>query len=510
MINNEIKQLVRDMKIETVADTGTFQELESIAAELLNSNDTGNKLLAMRIQARLNENPNYQDFVKRAEIEQEVKEMENDQKIAKQQEIRQVNATANVEHRRREESKSRYEEDKKVTEAFNKLSVEQQKMFLEIEKSFAPEHRQALRNFALTSGTAEEKRQQNVDLLNDVIGKDILEIKNGKVDVKDGTTYDDLSKAIPKQDAITESAIVAQNTTAALEGVQIRTNIGTEQAVMKTQAAEDFIKITGQSVAGSVEDNKVETDRRENTKKTEEFLKELENNETLKRYDEDLSKIKKFGDESEIKAKEQEIAQDFIEKMKKAGIDPNKVDKKVVEEYVEKSGLSQEAKTLLNNTVAKHAQDYSAHDKKLEDSAKNYYEEQSAKRAEEKQTNASKSKEEQLEEIHQSIKSGLAKFNTEQEKDEVVKMAKDLGYNITKDEINDYVAKKQASESSVTTQKAEEKEVKVYDPTVRGQKQTSGVQYEADREVKSTYNPAALHKNEEIYVAVNTANSSSN
>lgn len=509
MINNEIKQLVRNMKIETVADTGTFQELESIAAELLNSNDTGNKLLAMRIQARLNENPNYQGFVKRAEIEQEVKQTENDQKIAKQQEIRQANATANVEHRRRE-SKQNEIKEKEISENFKKMTETQQKMFLEIEKSFAPEHRQALRNFALTSGTAEEKRQQNVDLLNDVMGKDILEIKNGKADVKDGTSYDDLSKAIPKQDAITESAIVAQNTTAALEGVQIRTSIGSEQAVMKTQAAEDFIKITGQSVAGSVEDNKVETDRRENTKKTEEFLKELENNETLKRYDEDLSKIKKFGDESEIKAKEQEIAQDFIEKMKKAGIDPNKVDKKVVEEYVEKSGLSQEAKTLLNNTVAKHAQDYSAHDKKLEDSAKNYYEEQSAKRAEEKQTNASKSKEEQLEEIHQSIKSGLAKFNTEQEKDEIVKMAKDLGYNITKDEINDYVAKKQASESSVTTQKAEEKEVKVYDPTVRGQKQTSGVQYEADREVKSTYNPAALQKNEEIYVAVNTANSSSN
>lgn len=488
MINNEIKQFVRDMKIETISDTSTFQELESIASELLNSDDTGNKLLAMRIKNRLNENPNYQNFIKQTEIEQQLAKTENEQKIAKQQEIRQVNATSNIEKKKAEQKQNETKE-KEVIENFKKISETQQKIFLEIEKSFPTEHRQALRNFALTSGTATEKRQQNVDLLNKAVGKNILEIKNGKADVKDGTTYDELSQAIPVQDKITEAAIVAKNTTAALEAVHTRTTIGTEQAVIKTKEKDEIISLTSQCVIGSDEHNKIETERHSNTLKTKQFLEELKHNQTLKEYDEDLNKIREFGDESEIKAKEKEIAEDFIEKMKKAGIDPEKIDQKIMQDYINHSELNQSSKDLLNNTVLQNAKNYAKHDEDLKNYQENFKKEQNQKIEAAKQVNANKPKEEQLKEIYENGLTGQfgMKYETEEQKNEVIEVAKSQGYSVTKEELNNYV-KKQREETKLYNQATD---------SVDARREKDGTAAEAQQEIHQKYNP----NGENVHVA---------
>lgn len=133
-ITQEMKNVVRDIKIETISDFGTFQELESFAKELLSSNDTGNKLLALRIQNRLNENPNYQTFINRQKIEEAQIAEQKEKEIDKTQHLRQQNATVNVENRKRTENNEKIKEnERKILDNINYKSIESVKYFLQHE-----------------------------------------------------------------------------------------------------------------------------------------------------------------------------------------------------------------------------------------------------------------------------------------------------------------------------------------------------------------------------------------
>ena len=462
MINNEIKQLVRDMKIETVADAGTFQELESIAAELLNSNDTGNKLLALRIQSRLNENPNYLDFVKRVEIEQEVKETENDQKIAKQQEIRQVNATANVEHRRREESKARYEEDKKVTEAFNKLSVEQQKMIIELEKSFKPELQQELRAYLLDK---DKSTPQNfVNIINKDTGGDYFQVEkiDGKdvITTKEGTPTEVAEKVAPKAEKAGDTATEIGNVDAAIPAYTTMDAANVRVATNNTKEAVEKIKHEGDAwTSKDALDNMTEQQKDDYLKSNavQKFVNLDLTEKVLPKHFEKVNKLENANLSEEEKKKEiDSYNKDLMLNIKK-GLKENNVD--LNNEADRNSFIS----TLSNNA-------------NIPDEQKDVIVEKLG------------------------IKQAYENHKKEQEKIDA--------------EID--VADIDSKPKPAPEAKAEEKEVKVYDPTVDGQNQREGVAYEGNKRMRAEYNPAALRKNEEIYVAINSeanqnnANASSN
>lgn len=369
MSANALKEKLKNVQIEKVSDVSVFQELEWLKSELLNSNDDTDKLLAHKIQHSLNNNPNYFDFLKRDQIEELKTDIEKkEEKFKQQQEIRLQNAIVNSE-RKREEIKQNENRSKEIADNFRKLTETQQKLFLAIEKNFPPEYREDLRTFALTTGTSEEKKEQNVDLINKVMGKEILEIQNGKTDVKEGITYDELSQVIPTQDAIVDAAIVAKNSTAALEGTQIRVNIGAEQAAIKSK--EDNILVFSLN-ARLGNDKKTIEERHINTEKTIKFIDILKDNKTLERYEEKLNIIKEFGNPDEIKTKEKEIAQDFIDKLKKAEINLNQVDKEKITAYLEQLGSGKQTTELLHNAIVKNAKDYTAYDQQMDEKLQNY------------------------------------------------------------------------------------------------------------------------------------------
>lgn len=455
MINNEIKQLVRDMKIETVADTGTFQELESIAAELLNSNDTGNKLLAMRIQSRLNENPNYQDFVKRAEIEQEVKETENDQKIAKQQEIRQMNATANVEHRRREESKARYEEDKKVTEAFNKLSVEQQKMIIELEKNFKPELQQEVRAFLLDK---EKSTPENlVNILNKDAEGEYFKVENGKHITTDESMPTEIAKEqAVKTEKMGDTATQVGNTEAAVNSYKAMDASNVRVATNNTKEAVEKIKYEGDAwTSKDALDNMTEQQKDDYLKgaAVQKFINLDLTEKVLPKHFEKVNKLENANlSEGDKKNKIDGYNENLMKNIEK-GLIENKID--LNNEADRNSFIS----TLSNNA-------------NIPDEQKDVIVEKLG------------------------LKQAYENHKKEQEKIDAEIDAADIDSK---------------PNPVPEAKKTEEKEVKVYDPTVDGQKQRDGIQYEANKRMRAEYNPAALRKNEEIYVAVNhSATSESN
>ena len=458
MINNEIKQLVRDMKIETVTDTGTFQELESIAAELLNSNDTGNKLLAMRIQARLNENPNYLDFVKRVEIEQEVKEIENDQKIAKQQEIRQMNATANVEHRRREESKAKYEEDKKVTETFNKLTFEQQKMIIELEKNFKPEVQQELRAFLLDK---EKSTPQNlVNILNKDAEGQYFKVKDDEYITTNESMPTELAKEQSvKAEKIGDIAIQTSNTDAAVNSYKAMDAANVRVATNESKEVfDDTVKNGATWTSKAKFEQKTESEKEEIAKN--QSIQVLFNNklvdEILPKHQAKIDKLAESNLDEQTKANRIASYNENLMMNIKEAIQELKVD-------LNNENDRQMVASLLLNVVAENKLD-------------------------------AKTAEKLAESLNIKDKYLEAKENFE--------AANSVDYDV--------------DEPAPEAKKAEEKEVKVYDPTVDGQKQRDGIQYEANKRMRAEYNPAALRKNEEIYVAINSetnqnnANASSN
>ena len=459
MINNEIKQLVRDMKIETVADTGTFQELESIAAELLNSNDTGNKLLAMRIQARLNENPNYLDFVKRAEIEQEVKETENDHKIAKQQEIRQVNATANVEHRKREENKAKYEEDKKVTEAFNKLTFEQQKMIIELEKSFKPEVQQELRAYLLDK---EKSTPENfARIMNKEIGNDVVKIEksdDGKefITTDEKTITTEAKEVSEKSEKVADTAFKAGNVDAGVVAASTMDAANVRVATNNTKEAIEKIENEGDAWTSKDAFANMTEQQKDSYLKgaaVQKFVNLDLTEKVLPKHFEKVNKLENANLSEEEKKNKIDGYNEVLTKNIKKGLKENNVD--LNNEADRNSFIS----TLSNNA-------------NIPEEQKNVIVEKLG------------------------IKQAYEKHKKEQE---------DVAAEIDAADIDS------KPKPVPETKKAEEKEVKVYDPTVDGQKQRDGIQYEANKRMRAEYNPAALRKNEEIYVAVNhSATSESN
>ncbi|MGY4676031.1 hypothetical protein ACWIVU_10885 [Ursidibacter arcticus] len=515
MINNDTKQRVKEMKIETITDVGTFQELEAFASELLNSSDTANKMLALKIQQRLSQNPNYQDFIKRVEIEQQLEKAETEQKIIKQHEIKQQNASNNIEKKKTDEKRNEIKE-KEIDNNFKKMTETQQKIFLEIEKSFAAEHRQALREFALTSGTKDEKKQQNVNLINEVMKKEVLTIENGKVDVKNGVSYDDLTEARKIQNKTTDAAIVAKNPTAALEGVQANTVMGAEQATItvRKKTEDNFYSAFQQSEIGGTQSL---TERKDVLLKIKSYLTELKNNDTLQDYEDKITKVKKFGDKAEIESKEKEIQEDLMRKIKDAGIDLNNLDKKEAQNFIEQYNAGQNTKELLNKTLLPHAKDYTVELQQQENKYREYLEK---KEKELEKPQIQETKEEQLAEIYASIKTGLIKYNTEAEKDEVLKMSKDMGYTVSKQEIDEYKAKQenankqeQKQEQKVETEAKEQqqvkKEVEVYDPSVRGQKEKDGTAAEVHKEMVKHHVGNEPQQAADVALVVNNNNNSS-
>lgn len=63
-MNKEILNQIQNLNIAEVKDTGTLQELASIADELINSSNAQERFLAHKIKNRLEQNDHYQELLK--------------------------------------------------------------------------------------------------------------------------------------------------------------------------------------------------------------------------------------------------------------------------------------------------------------------------------------------------------------------------------------------------------------------------------------------------------------
>lgn len=135
MINiNEMFSIVKDMKIETLKDNATFQELDSFVSELKNSSNPQHRFMALRLENRLKENQNYQEYRKSIELKTEEKrEIDREKKINKEFDEKQAIGGRVMDAKKKAEAEKIKKEEKELTDfSLKNLSFNQQMMKIQM------------------------------------------------------------------------------------------------------------------------------------------------------------------------------------------------------------------------------------------------------------------------------------------------------------------------------------------------------------------------------------------
>ena len=135
MINiNEMFNIVKDMKIETLKDNATFQELDSFVSELKNSSNPQHRFMALRLENRLKENQNYQEYRKSIELKTEEKrEIDREKKINKEFDEKQAIGGRVMDAKKKAETEKIKKEEKELADfSLKNLSFNQQMMKIQM------------------------------------------------------------------------------------------------------------------------------------------------------------------------------------------------------------------------------------------------------------------------------------------------------------------------------------------------------------------------------------------
>lgn len=135
MINiNEMFSIVKDMKIETLKDNATFQELDSFVSELKNSSNPQHRFMALRLENRLKENQNYQEYRKSIELKTEEKrEIDREKKINKEFDEKQAVGGRVMDAKKKAENEKIKKEEKELADfSLKNLSFNQQMMKIQM------------------------------------------------------------------------------------------------------------------------------------------------------------------------------------------------------------------------------------------------------------------------------------------------------------------------------------------------------------------------------------------
>lgn len=187
-MNKEILNQVQNLNIAEVKDTGTLQELASIADELINSSNAQERFLAIKIKNRLEQNDHYQNFLKSELIQKEEVKATADKQFEKAyQAHRETASVANLQTKKQEESK----ESKATQEAFNKLTAQQQQAIIKLEYLYLPELREQVREFMLDDSKATAENLANI--MNKQLGNDYVQVETGK----DGSKFTTMADNTP-------------------------------------------------------------------------------------------------------------------------------------------------------------------------------------------------------------------------------------------------------------------------------------------------------------------------
>lgn len=211
-MNKEILNQVQNLNIAEVKDTGTLQELASIADELINSSNAQERFLAHKIKNRLEQNDHYQNFLKSELIQKEEVKATADKQFERAYQVHRENSSiANIQSRRQEEAK-----ESKATEEFNKLTTQQQQAIIKLEYLYSFELRQQVREFILDDTKATQENFASI--INKQVNSEAVLVKTDE----DGNKYITLSEDTTTEKANEIEHIAQQTGDAAIEAGKMK------------------------------------------------------------------------------------------------------------------------------------------------------------------------------------------------------------------------------------------------------------------------------------------------
>lgn len=334
---NKIQELAS--KATTLNDIKSFEFLQNSLTELKNNSNPQLRFLALKIENRLKENQNYNDYVK---TQHEVKKAESNADEVHREQVReaqkqQFNATSakiQQDKKKAEAFKNEQEELKqlkqmndqtaynmKINMIFEQLSVERQTLIKNVESEFKEESRQQVRNFVLDKTQTEQEAGQNLHkIISHEVGEEYVRYddRTATIDFSTETPTELLKETAGKTQKLGNTALELGNLNAATTAYVTTNNATATEAAQNAQKAEEFAKNTLQ-MKGEEELNIV---------KVQGFLGKIFE-ETYPKYQQQIDKInnnKIYTDEEKqekIKHIEQNLQLKLESQASQADIDLN-------------------------------------------------------------------------------------------------------------------------------------------------------------------------------------------
>ena len=333
---NKIKELAS--KASTLNDIKSFEFLQNSLPELKSSSNPQFRFLALRIENRLKENQNYNDYVKTTQ--QEVKkaasnvEEQKEQRETQKQQLNATSAKLQQDKKKAETFKNEQEElkqlkqmndqiayNQKINMIFEQLSVERQTLIRNLESEFKEETRQQVRNFVLDKTQTEPEASQNLHkIISHEIGEEYVRYddRTASIDFSMQTPPELLKQTADKTQKLGDVALDNNNITAATSAYITTNNATATEAAQNAKKAEEFAKNTLQ----------MKGEEELNSAKTQGFMATIFE-ETYPKYQQQIEKIKdtpKLTDEQKqekIERIEQKLQSDLESKVAKYDIDLN-------------------------------------------------------------------------------------------------------------------------------------------------------------------------------------------
>lgn len=258
---NKIQELA--VKAATLNDTKSFEFLQNSLTELKNNSNPQLRFLALRIENRLKENQNYNDYVTQQEVKKAASNADEGQREQQLRETQkqQLNATSaklQQDKKKAEAFKNEQEElkqlkqmndqiayNQKINMIFEQLSVERQTLIRNLESEFNEENRQFVRNFVLDKTQTEPEASQNLHkIISHEIGEEYVRYddRTASIDFSMQTPPKQLEETANKTQKLGDVALKEGNITAATTAYITTNNATATEAAQNAKQAEEFAK----------------------------------------------------------------------------------------------------------------------------------------------------------------------------------------------------------------------------------------------------------------------------
>lgn len=331
---NKIKELA--LKADTLNDTKSFDFLQNSLTELKNNSNPQLRFLALKIENRLKENQNYNDYKTQQEVKKVTSNVDEQREQVREAQKQQLNATSakiQQDKKKAEAFKNEQEElkqlkqlndqaayNQKINMIFAQLSIEQQTSIRSLEHEFKEENQQLVRNFVLDKTQTKEEVGQNLyKIMSPEVGNGNVSVnENGYVNFSVNTPSDQLEKAAVQLQDLGNVALDNNNPTAAVGAYSGANNATVTKATQDAHKAADI----------AINNLQLKTEEGKKAAIIGAFLFQLKE-ETFSNYQEQIDKInndKTFTDEEkqeQIEDIKNNLQSDLKSKAKEANIDLN-------------------------------------------------------------------------------------------------------------------------------------------------------------------------------------------